>query len=102
MGIEVKKKLSAISRSTVKGRSRHCNDNCFIKQKNGDAVRKTVGYARFQGDDVLPALENGYSCLNPLINCFYPAKKLIAKDRLPNGKIKKVCNYTLAYTQVKF
>jgi len=28
--------------------------------------------------------------LNPLINYFYPTKKLVAKDRLPNGKIKKV------------
>jgi hypothetical protein len=38
----------------------------------------------------LPALQNVYSCLNPLINYFYPTKKLIAKDKLPNGKIKKV------------
>jgi len=74
----------------TRGRSHHSNDNCFVEQKNGDVVRKTVGYARFQGDETLSALERVYSYLNPLINYFYPTKKLIAKDKLPNGKIKKV------------
>jgi hypothetical protein len=74
----------------TRGRSHHSNDNCFVEQKNGDVVRKTVGYARFEGDEALSALRNVYSCLNPLINYFYPTKKLVAKDKLPNGKIKKV------------
>jgi hypothetical protein len=74
----------------TRGRSHHSNDNCFVEQKNGDIVRKTVGYARFQGDEALSALKKAYAYLNPLINYFYPTKKLIAKDKLPNGKIKKV------------
>lgn len=74
----------------TRGRSHHSNDNCFVEQKNGDVIRKTVGYARFEGDEAFTALEKVYSYLNPLINYFYPTKKLIAKDRLPNGKIKKV------------
>ena len=74
----------------TRGRSHHSNDNCFVEQKNGDVVRKTVGYARFEGDEVLASLKKVYSFLNPLVNYFYPTKKLIAKDRLPNGKIKKV------------
>jgi hypothetical protein len=74
----------------TRGRSHHSNDNCFVEQKNGDVVRKTVGYARLEGDEVLSALQKVYSYLNPLINYFYPTKKLIAKNKLPNGKIKKV------------
>jgi transposase InsO family protein len=74
----------------TRGRSRHSNDNCFAEQKNGDVVKKTVGYARFEGDEALSALENVCSYLNPPINYFYPTKKLIAKHRLPSGKIKKV------------
>ena len=74
----------------TRGRARHSNDNCFVEQKNGDVVRKTVGYFRFEGDECLFALEKVYSFLNPLINFFYPTKKLIAKETLPNGKIKKV------------
>jgi hypothetical protein len=74
----------------TRGRSHHSNDNCFVEQKNGDVVRKTVGHARFEGDETLSALKKVYLYLNPLINYFYPTKKLIAKDKLPNGKIKKV------------
>jgi transposase InsO family protein len=74
----------------TRGRSHHSNDNCFVEQKNGDVVRKTVGYPRFEGDETLAALKKVYSYLNPLINYFYPTKKLIAKKMLPNGKIKKV------------
>jgi hypothetical protein len=61
-----------------------------VEQKNGDVVRKTVGYARFEGDEVLAALKKVYSYLNPLINYFYPTKKLIAKQKQPNGKHKKI------------
>jgi hypothetical protein len=74
----------------TRGRPRHANDNCFVEQKNGDVIRKTVGYARFEGDEAFAALQNVYSYLNPIVNYFYPTKKLIAKERLPNGKIKKV------------
>jgi hypothetical protein len=74
----------------TRGRSHHSNDNCFVEQKNGDVIRKTVGYARFEGDDAYAALQKVYSYLNPLMNFFYPTKKLIAKERLPNAKIRKV------------
>jgi hypothetical protein len=74
----------------TRGRSSHKNDNCFVEQKNADVVRKTVGYGRFEGDDTLNALSKVYSFLNPLINYFYPTKKLIRKERLPNGKVKKI------------
>jgi hypothetical protein len=44
----------------TRGRSHHSNDNCFVEQKNGDVVRKTVGYARFEGEEVCAALANVY------------------------------------------
>jgi hypothetical protein len=74
----------------TRGRARHSNDNCFVEQKNGDVVRKTVGYFRFEGDEALTALEKVYSYLNPLINYFYPTKKTIDKKTLPNGKVKRI------------
>jgi hypothetical protein len=74
----------------TRGRARHSNDNCFVEQKNGDVVRKTVEYFRYEGDEAVSALENVYSYLNPLINYFYPTKKTIDKITLPNGKVKKV------------
>ena len=74
----------------TRGRARHSNDNCFVEQKNGDVIRKTVEYFRYEGDDAVTALQKVYSYLNPLINYFYPTKKTIDKKTLPNGKVKKI------------
>jgi hypothetical protein len=73
----------------TRGRARHSNDNCFVEQKNGDVIRKTVEYFRYEGDEAFAALIKVYSYLNPLINYFYPTKKTIDKKTLPNGKVKK-------------
>jgi len=66
------------------------NDNCFVEQKNGDVVRKTIGYARFEGQDALNALNDVYRYLNPLLNYWYPTLRLIAKEKLPSGRYKKI------------
>jgi hypothetical protein len=66
------------------------NDNCFVEQKNGDVVRKTVGYARFEGDIALNTLAEVYRFLNPLLNYWYPTLRLIAKEKLPSGRYKKI------------
>jgi transposase InsO family protein len=74
----------------TRGRARRSNDNCFVEQKNGDVVRKTVEYFRYEGDEAFAALEKVYSYLNPLINYYYPTKKTIDKKTLPNGKSKRI------------
>jgi hypothetical protein len=66
------------------------NDNCFVEQKNGDVVRKTVGYARFEGHIALNALSEVYRFLNPLLNYWYPTLRLIAKEKLSSGRYKKI------------
>jgi hypothetical protein len=49
-----------------------------------------------RGDEALAALENVYSCLNPLVNYFYPVKKLIAKESLDivylQENLEKACD----------
>ena len=74
----------------TRGRARHSNDNCFVEQKNGDIIRKTVEYFRYEGDETFAAMQKVYSYLNPLINYFYPTKKTIDKRTLPNGKVKRI------------
>jgi hypothetical protein len=66
------------------------NDNCFVEQKNGDVVRKTVGYARFEGEKAQKTLADLYSFLNPLLNYYYPTMQLIGKEKLPSGRYKKI------------
>jgi hypothetical protein len=74
----------------TRGRPCRKNDNCFVEQKNGDVVRKTVGYARFEGQNAFNALSDVYRHLNPLLNYFYPTIRLIAKEKLPSGRYKKI------------
>ena len=66
------------------------NDNCFVEQKNFDVVRKTVGYSRFEGEKAAKALAEVYQSLNPLMNYYYPTLRLIAKEKLPSGRYKKI------------
>jgi transposase InsO family protein len=70
----------------TRGRQYHKNDNAFIEQKNGDVVRKTIGYGRLSGDQTLAALHAVYSVLNPLYNFFYPNLKCIDKQQAGQKK----------------
>jgi len=74
----------------TRGRPYRKNDNCFVEQKNGDAVRKTVGYARFEGQNACDALAGVYRYLTLLLNYWYPTLRLIAKEKLPSGRYKKI------------
>jgi hypothetical protein len=74
----------------TRGRPYRKNDNCFVEQKNGDVVRKIIGYARYEGQNAFNALSDVYRYLNPLLNYFYPTLRLVAKDKLPSGRYKKI------------
>jgi hypothetical protein len=76
----------AVSRS----RPYHKNDNCYAEQKNYDAVRKTIGYFRFDTQEECDALSEVYRCLCPLYNYWYPSFKLIDKVQQDDGRYKKV------------
>jgi hypothetical protein len=74
----------------TRSRPYHKNDNCYAEQKNFDAVRKTVGYFRFDTPAEYAALAEVYRYLCPLYNYWYPSFKLIDKVKLDNGRYKKV------------
>jgi len=73
----------------TRGRPYRKNDNCFIEQKNGDIVRKAVGYYRYDTDEEWAALAEVYQYLCPLTNYWLPTIKLTGKERLPSGLCKK-------------
>ena len=62
----------------------------FAEQKNYDAVRKTVGYFRFDTPEEQAALAEVYRFLCPLYNYWYPSFKLIDKVKQADGRYKKV------------
>jgi len=72
----------------TRGRPYRKNDNCFVEQKNGDIVRRVVGYYRFVSEAEYRALQQVYKHLCPLLNFFYPSMKIISKTRI-GSKVKK-------------
>jgi hypothetical protein len=74
----------------TRSRPYHKNDNCYAEQKNFDAVRKTVGYFRFDTPAEYAALKEVYDYLCPLYNYWYPSFKLVEKVKQEDGRYKKV------------
>ncbi|MFW5695967.1 MAG: integrase catalytic domain-containing protein [Alkalispirochaeta sp.] len=73
----------------TRGRPYRKNDNCFVEQKNDIAVRRTIGYYRFDTDEEYQALREVYRHLCPLLNYFYASAKLVEKIRT-GPRVKKV------------
>lgn len=65
------------------------NDNCYVEQKNFDAVRKLVGYARYTTPEALSLLRELYRVQGVLQNYIYPVFKLVEKTRIGSRYIKK-------------
>ena len=73
----------------TRGRQYRKNDNAYVEQKNGDIIRKTVGYGRFDSEPALLALAQVYTALSLLHNFFYPNSKCIDKLRV-GQKVKRI------------
>lgn len=57
------------------------NDQAFVEQKNGDVVRRYVGYGRYNGPAACRLLQQLYADLRLYINYFQPVRKLLYKER---------------------
>lgn len=64
------------------------NDNCYAEQKNYTAVRRNVGYMRYDTPKELEILNELYRVLCPYINFFLPQMRLIEKVRI-GSKVQK-------------
>jgi transposase InsO family protein len=74
----------------TRGRPNYSNDNCLAEQTNYDAVRKTVGYFRFDTQTEYDAMVVVYEYLCPLYNYWFHSDKLANKEYKPDGKTRKV------------
>ena len=57
------------------------NDSCYVEQKNYTAVRRYVGYFRYDTEAELELLNRLYGVLCPYLNFFQPQMRLIEKVR---------------------
>ena len=65
------------------------NDSCHVEQKNGNVVRRFVGYDRYASRASFECLGRIYTLVRLYTNFFQPTTKLIAKSR-HGAKIRKV------------
>jgi len=65
----------------TRSRSYKKNDSCYIEQKNGNIVRRLIGYDRYNSRESLAALNQIYYLLHLYTNFFQPMMKLVSKSR---------------------
>ena len=58
------------------------NDQCFVEQKNGQIVRRLVGYDRYEGLEAARILAELYEVVRLYVNFFQPSMRLLSKSRL--------------------
>jgi hypothetical protein len=65
------------------------NDNCHVEQKNGNVVRRLVGYDKYTSRAAYQCLGRLYHLMRLYINFFQPTMKLLDKTR-HGAKVHKV------------
>jgi hypothetical protein len=65
------------------------NDSCHVEQKNGNVVRRLVGYDRYTSKAAYQCLGRVYDCVRLYMNFFQPTMKLVSKTR-EGAKVNKV------------
>jgi len=72
----------------TRGRPHRKNDQAWVEQKNGDVVRRLVGYDRYSTKAALAALQEVYRLARLWVNFCRPVRKLLAKERV-GAKVRK-------------
>jgi len=65
----------------TRSRSYKKNDSCHVEQKNGQVVRRFVGYDRYASKASFERLGRVYDLVRLYINFFQPTMKLVSKTR---------------------
>lgn len=73
----------------TRSRSYKKNDSCHVEQKNGNVVRRIVGYDRYTSKAAYDCLDRLYYLVRLQFNFFQPTMKLISKTR-HGAKVHKV------------
>ncbi len=58
------------------------NDNMYVEERNGHAIRKTVGYITLNCPEAVDALNAVYDILNPYLLHFVAVRRMTSKEKL--------------------
>jgi hypothetical protein len=72
-----------------RGRPYRKNDQAWVEQRNGLAVRRLVGYDRFTSRAAFTVLRRLYTLLRLQLNFFRPVRKLLSKHRVGSKVVKR-------------
>lgn len=67
----------------------HKDDQAHIEQKNGNVVRRWIGYERLEGQALCGQLDTIYTLLRVYLNGFLPVRKCISKERVGSKLTKR-------------
>lgn len=84
----------------TRGRVGRKNDNPFIEEKNWSAIRRSVGYGRFDTPKQLAHLNAFYKLHRLYFNHFIPVTKLVATERHGSRLKKKYDELKTPYQRV--
>ena len=76
------------------------NDQAHVEQKNWVAVRRLLGYDRYEMPEALALLEAIYRDWRLYMNFFQPVRKLVAKERVGSKVHKRYDRAQTPYRQV--
>jgi len=72
----------------TRSRAGNKNDNCYVEQKNWSVARRVAGYARYDTEGEVKALNDLLDVYRLYVNFFLPSAKLISKTKT-GAKVKK-------------
>ena len=72
-----------------RGRPYRKNDQAWVEQRNGLAVRRLVGYDRYSTRAAFTVLQQLYALLRLQLNFFRPVRKLLSKQRVGSKVVKR-------------
>jgi transposase InsO family protein len=73
----------------TRGRPYRKNDQAYVEQRNGLAVRRIVGHDRYSSRPAFATLQRLYPLLRLHLNFFRPLRKLVSKTRVGSKVIKR-------------
>jgi hypothetical protein len=65
-----------------RSRPSHKNDNMYVEERNGHAIRKTIGYITLNCPEAVNALNAVYDILNPYLLHFVAVRRMTGKEKL--------------------
>ena len=72
-----------------RGRPYRKNDQAWVEQRNGLAVRRLVGYDRYSTRSAFTVLQQLYALVRLQLNFFRPVRKLLSKHRVGSQVVKR-------------